>query len=180
MRFKDLDKEMFRANVESGTSDKMLAERYGVSIKTITRWRDSLGLASHWEPERHGCGTPAAYARGCRCGDCRQANARAHQKAVTKMCSVGLPDGDKRHGTYSGYTQWGCRCDACRRVNTERSNAYLTRSFGSPATRLWSADEDDMVRAGRPALEIAQLTGRSVGAVYQRRKALGFFARARR
>lgn len=26
----------------------------------------------------------------------------------------GLPEGDKRHGTLTGYTSWGCKCDPCK------------------------------------------------------------------
>jgi len=30
-----------------------------------------------------------------------------------------LSENDSRHGTYTGYQNWGCRCERCRQANTD-------------------------------------------------------------
>lgn len=84
-------------------------------------------------------GTTTGYTYGCRCADCTEAHSaymseyharnprvpgdyeRARDFAAQqRRMQRGLPEGDSRHGTVSGYTKWGCRCDPCR----EAANAY--------------------------------------------------------
>lgn len=57
----------------AGMSDPVIAQIFGVSARTVLRWRKSQGIASTWQPERFPCGTRASYWRGCRCDDCRAA-----------------------------------------------------------------------------------------------------------
>lgn len=33
-----------------------------------------------------------------------------------------LKEGDKRHGTINGYTNYGCRCDPCREANSKSTS----------------------------------------------------------
>lgn len=56
-------------------------------------------------------GTRARYSRGCRCDQCRGANAAYDRELRAR---AGLPE----HGKRSTYTK-GCRCDPCRAANTE-------------------------------------------------------------
>lgn len=42
------------------------------------------------------------------------------------------PD-DPRHGTASGYTNYGCRCDECRAANTEQKRRWKARQTPLPA-----------------------------------------------
>jgi hypothetical protein len=60
---------------------------------------------------RHG--TERAYKTGCRCDACRAANTEACYRRHMRMVNKGLSDGDPRHGTHGGYTNWGCRCPDC-------------------------------------------------------------------
>lgn len=180
MRFKDLSPDEFRANVQDGLSDTELARRYGVSTKTISRWRAAFGLASRWEPSRLGHGTVAEYARGCRCEPCTEANRESHARTVARMKAKGLPEGDPRHGRYATYQSWGCRCVPCAAAASQRNRAYLLRR--NPNSRnvpRWSDREDAIIRAHSPA-EAARLTGRTLNAVYQHRKFLGITDRRTR
>lgn len=63
--------------VQAGYSDAEIAEKVGVSDRTVLRWRKKYGLASQWVPATLPCGTLANYRRGCRCEDCRAANAES-------------------------------------------------------------------------------------------------------
>jgi hypothetical protein len=39
----------------------------------------------------------------------------------------GLSDGDPRHGSRTGYGQYGCRCEACRAANTASCRDWRRR-----------------------------------------------------
>lgn len=41
---------------------------------------------------------------------CRSCTANRHADRIRR----GLPEGDSRHGTKTGYFTWGCRCAGCR------------------------------------------------------------------
>lgn len=60
--------------------------------------------------ERHG--TRNGYVNlGCRCTDCRRANAVGVAKRRTERRRSNIP---VPHGTENGYMNYRCRCDACR------------------------------------------------------------------
>lgn len=65
--------------VAAGMSDPQIADAFGVSSRTILRWRKADGLRSQWSPELSPCGTFGAYRRGCHCTECKAANAAAHR-----------------------------------------------------------------------------------------------------
>lgn len=52
--------------------------------------------------------------RGCR---------ECHRDDMRSMNGRGLPTGDNRHGTNTGYANWGCRCSNCRSARREYVNA---------------------------------------------------------
>ena len=67
------------------------------------------------KPVTHG-GSGHAYSNyGCRCDECRAANAArfARRKAERDMRMS-----DFEHGS-SGYVNWGCRCDVCAEAHSE-------------------------------------------------------------
>jgi hypothetical protein len=77
------------------------------------------------------CGTPAAYAAGCRCADCRTA-IRAYQlERGAKWRASGLAV----HGTRVAYLG-GCRCDPCRDANAEYMGRYRSRRSSTPRPKL--------------------------------------------
>lgn len=63
-----------------GMSISELAAHYGVSDRTITRWRRAIGLSSSWTPppRKHGIDH---YRDGCRCPECVEAM-RARSRAA--------------------------------------------------------------------------------------------------
>jgi hypothetical protein len=88
----------FAERVAEGKSDAELAEVYGVTDRTILRWRQRDGLASQWGREAaHGGLT--RYRKGCRCDRCAQANRdaqaefRRHAQKVTgpRAARGGMP-----------------------------------------------------------------------------------------
>lgn len=176
MRFSKLNVDEFKANVTSGASDVQLAKLYGVAEKTISRWRDQLGLASHWRPKLAPCGTQAAYARGCRCVDCTRANRDAHRVAISKMKDKGLAPDDERHGTATSYSQWGCRCDRCKSAWAATCRAQYERVNGPVSEPWWTEREMFALRVLPPA-EASKRLGRSLSAVYAKRHRAGLSSR---
>lgn len=77
------------------------------------------------KPIKHGGAGTAYSAHGCRCDECRAANAR---RVARRKAERDSRTGDFRHGTVGGYTNWGCRCDEC-------SNAWHARMVKDRASR---------------------------------------------
>lgn len=110
--------------VAAGIADRFIAERFGVNVRTVERWRERRGLPSNWKPartDRHG--TPSRYSDGCRCDLCRDAHrikvaARRKVRAVDTRAN-GLP-AHVPHGL-NAYTNWGCLCDVCRKAGADRN-----------------------------------------------------------
>lgn len=76
--------------VEQGLSDQQIADRLGVTARTVQRWRSRLTIPSRWTPTPAAHGTRSRYVRGCRCDACTQANTTyaaltraAHRRART-------------------------------------------------------------------------------------------------
>ena len=64
------------------------------------------------------------YNAGCRCEECKQANAERHYKERKKREAKTLDPLDSRHGTYSFYTNFGCRCESCTVAHSEYNEPY--------------------------------------------------------
>lgn len=81
--------------VAQGLSDPQIAARYGVSARTVLRWRIRDGLASRWQPQLAAHGTPACGARGCDRPECiaaHRADATARRHAyLADMTRQTLP-----------------------------------------------------------------------------------------
>ena len=61
-------------------------------------------------PGTHGS---AGYNAGCRCETCSEAQRRRMKRNREARRQRGLPEGDPRHGTVNGYTNWFCKCPPC-------------------------------------------------------------------
>jgi len=64
-------------------------------------------------------GTRYAYVEGCRCEDCRKANAQYQLKLKKKLASIAIPS--HLHGTLNAYANWSCRCQYCKKANAIHS-----------------------------------------------------------
>ena len=65
--------------VDAKMSDAKIAAEFGVTGRTVLRWRTDLAMPSKWEPARAPHGTASAYHRGCRCAPCRAAHTAHHR-----------------------------------------------------------------------------------------------------
>ena len=79
-----IDPDKLARLVADGYSDAELADVFGCSARTVLRRRGALGIDSQWRPAPARCGTASGYKAGCRCGDCRSANAAAHADYVAR------------------------------------------------------------------------------------------------
>lgn len=78
-------------------------------------------------------GTRNRYLAGCRCDPCREANRTYQAQARADRRSLGLPAVDPRHGTRTGYQEWGCKCGPCTAAGTAGNAYYATPQPVSPA-----------------------------------------------
>jgi len=92
--------------VMAGYSDTEIADRLGVSPRTVLRWRKRAGLPSMWAPQLVPCGTTTAgYRRGCRCQPCRDVHAAAQARTEAVYAAL-----TRRAGR--AYEPWSAEDDA--------------------------------------------------------------------
>lgn len=84
--------------------------------KRKARIRTGLTPPPNVRPDQHG--TRTGYYYGCRCADCRSANA-ANSRANRAMGRTVRPD---QHGTLTGY-EYGCRCQRCKDAKAAATRA---------------------------------------------------------
>jgi hypothetical protein len=103
---------------ESGAS--AASEIAGVSKRTVQRWAALEGIESGYEPKIIvPCPSAAAYARGCRCDGCKEANREVQREIKARRISRFRSGKTKiKHGV-SGYSNWDCRCPDCRSAWSE-------------------------------------------------------------
>jgi hypothetical protein len=105
--------------------DLEIARAFGVCGNTVSELRRKLGIARYRAPH----GTPARYNTGCRCANCKEANAirrrnyiTEHPEAVTrardKLQKKVLASAPHAVGKISWYSL-GCRCDGCKKANSD-------------------------------------------------------------
>jgi hypothetical protein len=92
--------------------------------KRKQRIREGLRPPVEVRPEQHG--TRTGYHYGCRCGDCRDAQAAYDAARRPRKGRTPKPPTPLRHGTCHAYNR-GCRCDECRRANTESQRRWKAR-----------------------------------------------------
>lgn len=84
-------------------------------------------------------GTRRHYGRGCRCDQCRGANAAYDRELRAR---AGLP----AHGTRSTYTG-GCRCDPCREANTVYQRQHHSGAIQARGTTLAKLEDLEFLLA---------------------------------
>jgi hypothetical protein len=63
-------------------------------------------------------GNRSRYTAGCRCPRCTAAHNDYQRDLQRRRRAHGLPPGDPRHGSMTGYDNHGCRCTPCREAAT--------------------------------------------------------------
>jgi hypothetical protein len=104
-----------------------IAPLFGVCARTVERASAKLTREGYRRPPRPvlPCGTNAAYARGCRCQACRDANtAEAHRFKAIRVARLEADPTLRPHGDLATYANWGCRCPACTAEASARWAAY--------------------------------------------------------
>jgi DNA-binding NarL/FixJ family response regulator len=153
----DRREELAAAHAE-GLTDRLIAERLGLSRSEVGRLRRELGLTANEGPRAPStreilpCGTNASYARGCRCDACHKAQREYYREWARSKRAEGIPD--EHHGTPYGY-QLGCRGRKACPAETSCTDAMLAeerrrrREAGIPAapTRVPAAPIRTHVRA---------------------------------
>lgn len=69
-----LDRSQLQQLVNAGLSDQEVADKLGVSSRTILRWRKRYRIRSQWTPPVPEHGTAGRYGRGCSCTECLNYN----------------------------------------------------------------------------------------------------------
>ena len=59
-------------------------------------------------------GEYSTYVQGCRCPECKKANAAYHQQ----LRLARKPEMARNHGTTATYSNYRCRCDFCSAANS--------------------------------------------------------------
>jgi hypothetical protein len=72
-------------------------------------------------------GRPATYRDGCRCEECRAANAARHKAWRRRTCRNPASADRAGHGKASTYNNHGCRCTGCTDAHMARITEYRQR-----------------------------------------------------
>lgn len=86
--------------------------RYGVWGGMSPKQRQKLSAEVPRSPKVYRCGTTTAYARGCRCDACRQANT-LHQAEFRARTSTGVSKARRRCPECQGFIARDDRCRRC-------------------------------------------------------------------
>jgi hypothetical protein len=143
---------------------------WGVTAQTVTRWRKALGVGptnegmsrlrhDYFEEPWALAARDKAHAKARDPG--RRAKIAAAKRGKSRPAHVGAAMAAAHRGT---------RHSAARRNMSAAQRRREARPL--KAGRPWSEEEDGLVRT-LPVKEVAERTGRTLGAVYDRRRALG-------
>lgn len=127
-----------RLMASEGASDSEIGRAVGMSKAAVwgVRKRHDIQKADvHYASSRtnkkvirprqqHVHGTPSMYNSGCRCDDCRAANAeRIRGLRARRRERLKTGEAEIEHGL-SAYNNWGCRCEVCTLANSQACREY--------------------------------------------------------
>lgn len=72
-------------------------------------------------------GAVRSYQNGCRCTDCKAANATSQRNRRQRAATDPTRADKAGHGKASTYRNHGCRCEACTAASTSYQNDYYER-----------------------------------------------------
>ena len=148
-------------------SEQAICHWWGVRTTTVWKWRKALGIGPITE------GTSRLYREYTKEPRAVEARAKAHAKArdperCRKIAEAkrGMPR--PPHVLEAMHQAWrgSHHSEATRR---RMSRTHRRRGTMVPGTKVWTAEEDELVRK-LPVEQAAKKTGRSLSAVYARRK----------
>ncbi|HEY1378576.1 MAG TPA: hypothetical protein VGF55_17380 [Gemmataceae bacterium] len=150
-------------------SAQAVAHWWGLSAQTVCLYRRALGVPRStagsrrlWQINCREVITPEVQARAVRAANTPEANARKGAAQRGKP----LPEHLKKHFDRTG---WVPSAETRARMSAAQKSRDRNRQGGSgPA---WSEEEDALLDRLSPA-EVAARTGRSIGAIYLRRRRL--------
>lgn len=121
-----LERAELQELVSQGLSDQEVADKVGVSSRTVLRWRTRYRIASQWTPPLSPHGTTARYKSGCKCPDCRAANADQHRSWALQTTRATAATATRQ------WARWTPEEDSVVLAHTPREAAELL-------SRSWSA-----------------------------------------
>lgn len=163
------DDDRLRTLAGRGMSNKEIARALAVSESTVWRRRQRLGIGDQRGLTLPSHGTMARYGRGCKCEECRKANADKTKRLIGSRPT--------RHGTRTAYFTRGCRCDQCRdaavKFNRDTRQGMIDRRSGKHGSSVqvqrgcrcekclsWMAESrESRKRANRDSREAATRNG---------------------
>lgn len=160
----------------SGKSAALIAEQLDETEMAIRRIGKEFGIQLPRPVTKSSThGTVNSYNNGCRCPDCRQANTVfcAERRVLRRSRVSEMPP--EKHGTISGYENWGCRCDVCSSAEAEhrRIRFEIPEQTNPRRAEKWMPAEDDLVSDySLTARQIAIMLNRTISSVNARRRTL--------
>ena len=162
--FKDLARAVRRE------SEVAVAHHWGVTGQTVGKWRKALGVGRVTDGTSKLLSDHArepAVVAGLRKAQAKSGDPARRAKLAAAMRGKKM---DRRVVEALAAQRWGTR----HREESRRkmSEAHRRRGTLVPGTVVWTEREDALVRS-LPAAEAARRTGRTLVAVWQRRRVLG-------
>lgn len=160
----------------SGTTAARIAEQINETELTVRRIGKEFGIKIPRPVTKASIhGTINAYSNGCRCAACRKANTAfcAERRVLRRSRVAEMPK--EKHGTISGYENWGCRCASCSVAGADhrRARSALPVQEHSRKSETWAPAEDKLVlNYATTARDLAILLNRTVSSVNTRRRVL--------
>jgi hypothetical protein len=151
-------------------SEAAVACHWGVDRQTVWKWRKALGVVATTEGTsklRSEHAREPAVAAGLRKAQAKSGDPSRRAKLAAAMRGKGM---DRRVVEALAAQRRGTR----HREETRRRMSEVHRRRGTlvPGTQVWAPEEDELVRS-LPAAEAARRTGRTLAAVWHRRRVLG-------
>jgi hypothetical protein len=169
--FKDLAKALRRE------SNQAICHWWGITPQTVSKWRKALGIGPITE------GTSRLYREYTKEPWAVEAFARAHSKArdperCRKISEARKSKPRPPHVLEGMHRAWrgSHHSEESRR---KMSETRRKRGILVPGTVVWTVEEDELLKT-LPAAEVAKRTGRTLTAIYTRRRRLGMLDGRRR
>lgn len=160
----------------SGKSASRIAEEIEETEMSVRRIGKEFGIKLPRPVTKSSThGTVNSYNKGCHCPECRHANTVfCAERRILRRSRVADMPADK-HGTVSGYENWGCKCAACSLAGAEhrRLRLQIPEQDNPRKSERWSPAEDDLILDySLTARQLATVLNRTTSSVNTRRRIL--------